>query len=120
MNPLNDDELDGLLRQAKQIAPQSSPDFPARVLGAYQEQSRPASGLSWLWWRPVRIPAGVGVLAAAALLALGAVAGRTVLAPPVRAETCAHGNDSQTFTFQDFAPVQNIYPRVVRSIDDDR
>jgi hypothetical protein len=61
------------------------------------------------------------------LIAMGAVAGRTLLAPPVRAETrvvyeqCAHPSESQPgFTFQDFAPVEKIQPRVVRSVDDDR
>jgi hypothetical protein len=145
MNPLNDDELDALLRQAK--PPQSSPGFAARVMRGYEEQTRRSTAWSWLLFRPVRIPAAFGVLAALLLLAVGAVVGRTLLAPTVIAKTrppeatvikevpviqervvyreCngpTRSNEPPAggFTFNELQPVREIQPRVVRSIGDDR
>lgn len=142
MNPLNDDELDALIRQAKSHLPQASPGFADRVMRGYQEQAKRSPTLSpvwgWLWWRPVPIPAGFGILAALVLVALGAVAGRTLLAPPVNAQTrrvevpvveerivyreCAHPAELPLggLTFNELEPVREIHPRVVRSIRDDQ
>ena len=138
MNPLNDDELDALLRQARPNLPHASPGFAERVMRGYQEQAKHSPAWNWLWWRPVRVPAGFGILAALVLLAIGAVAGRTLLAPPVIAQTrrvevpvvqervvyreCAHSTEPQSggFTFNELEPVREIHPRVVRSIRDDQ
>jgi len=137
MNPLNDDELDALLRHAKSHPPAPSPGFAERVMRGYHEQAKHSPSWNWLWWRPVRIPAGFGILAALVLLAIGAVAGRTLLAPPVIAarrievpvvqervvyRECAHSTEPQLggFTFNELQPVREIHPRVVRSIRDDQ
>jgi hypothetical protein len=139
MNPLNDDELDALLRQVQ--PPQSSPGFAARVMRGYEEQSARSSAWSWLLLRPVRIPAALGVLAALLLVAIGAVVGRTLLAPTVNAQTrpvevpviqervvyreCtgpARTSEPPTggFNFNELQPVREMQPRVVRSIGDDQ
>jgi len=140
MNPLNDDELDALLRQAKAEPPSSSPELSARTMAAYAGLRRRPSGWQALLSRPIRIPAPAGLLAAAALVAIGAAAGRT-LAPPVVVQTrnvevpvvqehvvyrdCpvnsqTHGPQTGGLTFQELPPVQEIKPRVVRSIRDDQ
>lgn len=139
MNPLNDDELDALLRQAK--SPQSSPRLAARVMRGYEEQTHNSPAWSWLLFRPLHIPAAFGVLAALLLLAVGAIVGRTLLAPTVIAKTrpvevpviqervvyreCngpTRSNEPPAggFTFNELQPVREIQPRVVRSIGDDR
>ena len=138
MNPLNDDELDALIRHAKSNLPQPSPGFAERVMRGYHDQTKGTPSWNWLLWRPVRIPAGFGILAALVLLAIGAVVGRTLLAPPVIAQTrrvevpvvqervvyreCAHPTEPQSggFTFNELQPVREIHPRVVRSIRDDQ
>jgi hypothetical protein len=71
------------------------------------------------------------------LVAIGAVVGRTLLAPAVKAQTrvevpvervvyreCsppAHTTEpSNGLTFKELQPVREIRPRVVRSMEDDR
>jgi len=138
MNPLNDDELDALIRHAKSNPPRALPGFAERVMRAYREQAKHSPAWNWLWWKPVRIPAGFGILAALVLVAIGAVTGRTLLAPPVIAQTrrvevpvvqervvyreCAHPTEppSGGFTFNELQPVREIHPRIVRSIRDDQ
>ena len=136
MNPLNDDELDALLRQAKSDPPAASAHFADRVMRGYDEQIAGSRFWNQLLARPLRIPAGFGILAALVLLAIGAIAGRTWLAPPVIAGTrrveapvmqervvyreCTHTPDSGGLTFNELQPVREIHPRVVRSIRDDR
>jgi hypothetical protein len=138
MNPLNDDELDALIGHAKSNLPPASPGFAERVMRGYREQAKQSPAWNWLLWRPVPVPAGFGILAALVLVAAGAVAGRTLLAPPVIAQTrrvevpvvqervvyreCAHATEPQSggFTFNELQPVREIHPRVVRSIRDDQ
>ena len=58
MEPLNDDELRGLLRQWQ--APDAPPSLDAKVLGA-RRQDR---WWKWLLTGSIRIPVPVGILAA--------------------------------------------------------
>jgi hypothetical protein len=140
MNPLNDDELNHLLRQAKAEPPKVSATFDARVMRGYREQTGVGRSSVWerLWGsadygRPLRLR---NVLAAIVLILIGALADRTLLAahafreprrvdPPVVAERvvykdCPAPSQGPGLTFNELQPVREIKPRVVRSIQDDR
>jgi len=137
MNPLNDDQLDELLRQAKARPPEARPGWPARVLAEYRQQRVP------MLWRRVmgarlRIPIPAAALAAALLVLLGAalhrprppvIEVREVAAPVVRERVadrdCAAApvvppTQTAELGFKELRPVREIKPRVVRSIQDDQ
>jgi hypothetical protein len=140
MNPLNDDELNELLRRAKAEPPKVSAAFEARVMRGYQQQtsaSRPSL------WRRLWAPAGYGhplrlrtALAAVVLILAGAIADRTLLAvhafqSPGKADSpvveervvykdCPVPSQGPGLTFNELQPVREIKPRVVRSMQDDR
>lgn len=137
MNPLNDDELNELLRRAKAGAPHSSSRFKRRVMQAYRAETGQAS----LWQRltggldaarPFRLP---NLLAAVVLILVGAVADRTLLAARIAVGTpktpesivervvykdCPAPSQGPGLTFNELQPVREIKPRVVRSIEDDQ
>jgi hypothetical protein len=140
MNPLNDDELNELLRRAKSEPPQVSATFDARVIESFEQQA--GRGRSAVW-RRLLSPAGLGprlqlrnALAALLLILIGAVADRTLLAahafrepakadPPVVEERvvykdCPVPSQGPGLTFNELQPVREIKPRVVRSMQDDR
>jgi hypothetical protein len=141
MNPLNDDELNCLLRQAKEKPPKHSPELSGRVLEAYQRsRARP---MTW-WWlllRPMSIPLPVGVLAAILLVLAGTVGGRALRPPsaivqthivevPVTHERVVYRDclseqqessaQIASLTLRELQPVREIKPRIVRSIRDDQ
>jgi hypothetical protein len=139
MNPLNDDELNELLRRAKAEPPKVSATFDARVMRGYEQQS----GVGRSLWRRLWNPPDYGhkfrlrnVLAAIALILVGALADRTLLAahafreppkvdPPVVEERvvykdCPAPSQGPGLTFNELQPVREIKPRVVRSMEDDR
>ena len=94
MEPLNDDELNDLLRQWQ--APSAPARLDARVLGRWR----------WLLTGTIRVPLPVG-LAAALILVFSiywAVSARHAAAAP-----------AQTVTPSDFQPVKQLQPRIVRS-----
>jgi len=139
MNPLNDDQLNELLRRAKAEPPQASPAFDARVMRAYQQQ---AGGDRLSLWARLWGPADSlrfrlrNVLAAIALMLMGALADRTLLASHtlqtprdsatsaveerVVYKDCPSPSQGPGLTFNELQPVREIRPRVVRSIEDDR
>jgi len=100
MEPLNDDELNELLRRWQ--APPAPSRMDARILG---REPRLA------WWRwlisgTIRVPVPVGVLVTVMVVwtvywALNAR--RTAERPP------------RTVTFADFQPVKQLQPRIIRS-----
>ena len=135
MNPLNDDELNEMLRRAKLEPPKISPTFDTRMMQEYQRQVGSRSGWGWLGelghafrWR--------SALGSAALILLGVFADRTLLA--TRAVITPRGADSPVveervvyqncpvpsqgpgLTFNELQPVREIKPRVVRSMEDDQ
>jgi hypothetical protein len=131
MNPLNDDELNALLQQAKEKPPQPSRELAARTLQAYR------SGVA----RPVSLRLAFAALAASLLILIGALGDRTLRAPtvvvrtrtvevPVMQERVVYrdcpakppGSSPQiaTLTLKELQPVRQIRPRVVRSIRDDQ
>jgi hypothetical protein len=140
MNPLNDDELNELLRRAKAEPPKVSATFDARVMRSYQQQA--GMGRSSLWrrmWNPADNGHWFGlrtVLAALVLILIGALADRTLLAahvfreppktePPVVEERvvykdCPVPSQGPGLTFNELQPVREIKPRIVRSMQDDR
>ena len=67
MNPLNDDQLNELLRRSKEEPPQVSAGFNARVMQAYQRQ---LTSRIFQWRR---------LLASAALILVGVAADRALL-----------------------------------------
>ena len=120
MNPLNDDELNTLLQQAKAAPVMPSPKLAARTLNAWRERVvRPP-----FWRRPVSLKWRVGALAA--LLILAGALGTQALGPssdvglegplmPQRANPRA-----TDLTLQNLQPIQEVRPRVVRSMKDDQ
>jgi hypothetical protein len=140
MNPLNDDELNELLRRAKAEPPKVSATFDARVMRSYQQQA--GGGRSSLWrrlWGPADYAQWFrlrNALAALVLILIGALADRTLLAahafgeppkvdPPVVEERvvykdCPVPSQGPGLTFNELQPVREIKPRVVRSMQDDR
>ncbi|HTS26969.1 MAG TPA: hypothetical protein VMH81_13930 [Bryobacteraceae bacterium] len=140
MNPLNDDQLDDLLGQAKAEQPQPSPAFSERVMRAYEEQTGrrashrshgPGTGADPV--APFRLRK---LLAAAALILIGALADRTLqashlLGNPRSADPatvvervvyqdCPVPSSGPGLTFNELQPVREIKPRVVRSMQDDQ
>jgi hypothetical protein len=134
MNSLNDDELSSLLQQAKRNPPEPSADLAARALRRYRD-----GRLFWL--RPVSIPLPLAALAALLLVLIGALGGLSFRRPPVIVQsripeppaTMEHvvyrdcpavQPESRppiaSLTFNEFQPVRQIRPRVVRRIRDDR
>jgi hypothetical protein len=119
MNPLNDDELNSLLRQAKTKPPQPAPELRARTLAAFRAQSAPAP-----WWRRAwALPLGwrVGTVAVLALTLAFALSppstdvGQEGPTIPRRSEPRA-----ADLTLKNLQPVDDIQPRVVRSMKDDQ
>ena len=141
MSPLNDDELNSLLEQAKNKPPEPRPELTLRALRAYQENvARPPHWRRLLLW-PVPIPLPVGILAAVLLILIGAAGDRAFKRPSVVGQTrlvevpvtrehvvyrnCPAGQQESNpsiaaLTFKEFQPVREIKPRVVRSIRDDQ
>jgi hypothetical protein len=141
MSPLNDDELNSLLEQAKSRPPEPRPDLTLRALRAYRENvARPSRWRRLFLW-PVPIPLPVGILAAVLLILIGAAGDRAFRRPSVVGQTrpvelpvtrehvvyrnCPAGQQESnpsiaSLTFKEFQPVREIKPRIVRSIRDDR
>lgn len=140
MNPLNEDELNELLRRAKVEPPKPSAEFDARMMRGYRHQA--GASHSSLWRRLWSV-ADSGyrfrlrnVLAAIVLILVGALADRTLLAAhafrePRRVDSaavvehvvykdCPAPMQGPGLTFNELQPVREIKPRVVRSMQDDR
>jgi hypothetical protein len=141
MSPLNDDELNSLLEQAKNKPPVPEVELWIRMLRAYQaDLARP---LNWRYrlLRPISIPLPLGMLAALLLVLVGAVVGRSFLRPSVVVQTrtvevpvtqdrivyrdCPAGSQESSprvanLTFKEFQPVSQLRPRIVRSVGDEQ
>ncbi|HEV3199391.1 MAG TPA: hypothetical protein VGZ73_15915 [Bryobacteraceae bacterium] len=139
MNPLNEDELNELLRRAKAEPPKLSAGFDARVMRAYERQTAVVRPPLWhRLWGPVDYGRRFrlrNALAALVLILIGALADRTLLAahafreprkpdPPVVERVvykdCPAPSQGPGLTFNELQPVREIKPRVVRSMQDDR
>jgi hypothetical protein len=114
VNPLNDDELNSLLRQAKTNPPNPSPELARRALRAYQGSVARPVGWRQIWLRPVTIPWPLAVLVALLLVLTGMVSGRRTAPPPDPSSRIT------TFTLKGMQPVRQFRPRIVRSIRDDQ
>jgi len=141
MNPLNDDELNALLQQAKAKPPQPSRELAARTLQAYHRGVARPGIVRRLLLRPVSLPLAFGAFAAVLLILIGALGNQALRAPFVVVRTrtvdvpvlqerivyreCPAEPPSSspliaTLTFREMRPVRQIRPRVVRSIRDDQ
>jgi len=141
MSPLNDDELNSLLEQAKSKPPEPRPEMTLRALRAYRRNVARPPHCRRLLLRPVPIPLAVGILAAVLLILIGAAGDRAFRRPSVVVQTrlmevpvtrervvyrdCPPGQQESgpsiaSLTFKEFQPVREIKPRVVRSIPDDQ
>jgi hypothetical protein len=119
MNPLNEDELNSLLQQARAKPPRPSHELTARTLRAYRQRlgRRP-------WWRGLAsVPLGwrVGALAAVLFVLMATFSpsssdvGQDGPLMPQRAVPQA-----SDLTLNNLQPVAQIEPRVVRSMKDDQ
>lgn len=137
MNPLNDDELNELLRRAKAERPQTSEAFDVRLMRAYQDQTGSPPLWRRLWGeRLSRQAFGLrNVLAAIVLILIGVATDRILLAAHSVRDTrkeapavvervvykdCPGSSQGPGLTFDDLPPVREIKPRVVRSKRDDQ
>ncbi|MBV9302739.1 MAG: hypothetical protein JOY62_10705 [Acidobacteriaceae bacterium] len=137
MSPLNDDELNSLLQQAKSKPLEPSSDLTRQAVSAYRQSV--ASRQNWrALLRPVSIPLPVGLLGAVFLVAIGALGdhslrrlsntrdnhtleARTARDYVISRDCLAPGQESSppvASLFKEFQPVRQITPRVVGSIRD--
>jgi hypothetical protein len=141
MNPLNDDELNALLQEAKAQPPRPSRELAARTLEAYRGGVARTALWRRLLLRPVSLPLAFGALAAVLLILIGALGDRALRTPAVvertrnvevpvvhervvlrdcPAEPQPSNPQIAALTFREMRPVRQIRPRVVRSIRDDQ
>jgi hypothetical protein len=135
MNPLNDDELNALLQQAKAKPPQPSRELMARTRKAYQRDVAGPAFWRGLLLRRISLPVAFGAPAAVLLILAGALGERALMPPSVvirtrpvervvfrecPAEPPGSSPQIATLTFREMRPVRKIKPRVVRSIQDDQ
>jgi hypothetical protein len=117
MTPLNDDELNALLAQAKRNQPEPREELALRALRTYRAN---------VVRRPVSVPWPLGIAAAVFLVFMGALAGYSLRRPSVPVDqSCAAGVQLSSppvasLSFKEFQPVSQIRPRTVRSIRDDQ
>src|SRR5207244_10246676 len=76
MKPLDDDELNSLLAQAKSKPPEPRPELTLDVMRAYQENVARPPHWRRLFPRPVPILSPVGIFAAFLLILIGAIGDR--------------------------------------------
>ncbi len=99
MEPLNDDELNALLRRWE--APAAPPALERRIFG----RPEPRGWWRWLVAGSVRVPVPVFVTLLVMLSALSYFAARTHPARPAAV---------RELKFSDFQPVAKLQPRIIR------
>ncbi len=104
MEPLDDQELNGLLKEWK--APQAPARLGRRVF------ARPVSRSRWLVRGTIRVPVPVGI-AAVVILALWLFLRQSPPAPVVQAPPTGS-------TLADFRPVDQLEPTLVEKADETR
>ena len=124
MSPLNDDDLNFLLEQAKGVSPQPSRELAARTLRGYQNAIVGRSPRLEYFLRPVSIPWPLGVLAAVLFILIGMVADHRFRRPFAgainRTPEVSLNRPTAILRFKDFQPVSELKPHVVRSFRDDK
>jgi hypothetical protein len=105
MQPLNDDELKGLLREWH--APPAPPTLDNRVM-ATAEPSQGAAWLRWLATGTIRVPVPVGIGAVVFLIFLGFQAFR----PPESAQVRLQ--EPSQVGLAEFQPVTELKPKIIR------
>jgi hypothetical protein len=118
MSPLNDDELNSLLEQAKRESPEPSRAMAARMVRAYETDI--VGRMSWqeYFLRRFSIPWPIGVLAAVLCVLIGALAdhGLTRRSMPAinRTSEVRSSRPTAILSFKEFRPVSELSPRVIR------
>lgn len=134
MNPLNDDELNSLLEQAKNTPPEPPPELAARALRAYRATGAGPTNWRALFLRPVSIPWPLGLSVALFLVLVGAVGSRSFQSHSAAAQVtrehivyrdCSSSQQESSspvasLTFKEFQPVRELRPRVIRSMQGDQ
>lgn len=100
MEPLNDNELNDLLRQWK------APAAPASLAEKFFPKPAPLPWWRWLLAGSIRVPVPLG-LAALVVLVLSVVFGVSNRQPAIR--------PAGAVTLADFQPVKQLQPRIIRS-----
>ena len=123
MNPLNNDELNALLEQAKRNSPAPPRELAARTVQAYQANILKRKSWQAYLLQPVSLPWPVGLLAAVLFVLIGALVDQTFRRPSIidrsRAPVTLPYQPIAILTFEQFQPVSEIRPRVIRSVRDD-
>jgi hypothetical protein len=118
VRPLNDDQLNSLLKQAKTNQPKPPSGFDARVMQMYDQRQSSYSPI-WRCWvsGTIRVPAPIAVLASVVLILIGMVVGDTLRKTPnlqQRAVTKSAGQDPPVLNLDGLQPVAELRPRIVR------
>jgi hypothetical protein len=100
MEPLNDNELNDLLRQWK------APGAPSSLVGKFFPKPELLPWWRWLFAGSIRVPVPMG-LAAMVILALSVFFGVSDRQRAVR--------PAGAVTLADFQPVKQLQPRIIRS-----
>ena len=118
MSPLNDNELNSLLEQAKRESPEPSRAMAARTLRAYEANI--VGRISWQEYFPRRfsIPWPIGVLVAVLFVLIGALADHGLSRPSMpainRSSEVRSSRPTAILSFKEFRPVSELSPRVIR------
>jgi hypothetical protein len=123
MNPLNNDELNSLLEQAKRESPEPSREMAERMVRAYEADI--VGRISWQQYflRPLSIPWPIAVLTAVLFAFIGALGDHSLNRPSVpeinHTSKVLSSRPTSILGFNDFQPVSELRPRVIgRSRDD--
>ena len=140
MIPLNDDELNALLQQARSKSLEPSADLSVRALCRYRESAARPQNWRLVLLRSVSISLPLATIAAVLLFLAGMAVGsryrQTITVEsrkmyvPVTRERVVYRDCSSVqpeseapipnLTFKEFRPVHQIKPRIVRSARDDQ
>jgi hypothetical protein len=128
VRPLNDDDLNSLLRQAKASPLEPSPRFIARVERAYEMQVREASTWRHLLFGTIRVPIAA-VVAASVMLplaggAFGMLLSRTngIHGPSLRQNATSYEVDRNrpVLNLDGLQPVTELHLKIIRRTHENR
>jgi hypothetical protein len=120
MNPLDDEELTSLLKQAKGESPEPPREMATRTLRAYKAAIVERTSWQDFFRRPLPIPWPIGAFAALVFVFIGALADHTLTHPSKldvnRMNEARSSRPTVILSFKEFQPVSELRPRVIRRI----